>query len=79
MTKVLADTYLSQRLRETRETVQVVDETGQTLDFFDPLPVAAPGIAAARSPFSNEQIEELRKQHGGRPLADIIRDLERGG
>ena len=79
MTKVLADGQLSQRLRETRETVQIVDESGGSLGFFEPLPVAPPGVAAARSPFSNEQLDQLRRQEGGRALADILRDLERRG
>jgi hypothetical protein len=79
MVKVLADAHLSQRLREARETVQVIDDLGHTLGFFDPLTIAAPGVARARSPYSNEQVEELRKQTGGRSLADILRDLEQRG
>lgn len=79
MTKVVADSQLSQRLRDAKEPVQVVDEAGRTLGFFDPLTVAGPGVAAARSPYSNEQLEALRQQQGGRPLAEILRDLEQRG
>lgn len=32
-----------------------------------------PGV---KSPISDEEFEEARKQTGGRPLADILRDLE---
>jgi hypothetical protein len=32
-----------------------------------------PGV---KSPFTDEQLAELRKQRGGRPLADILRDLK---
>ncbi len=77
MIKVLADAQLSQKLRETKETFQIVDETGGTLGFFDPMPIAAPGVAAARSPNSIERLKELCKQTGGRPLAEILGDLEK--
>jgi hypothetical protein len=29
-----------------------------------------------RSPISDAEFEEARKQKGGRPLADILKDLE---
>jgi hypothetical protein len=31
--------------------------------------------ASLRPPISDEEYEELRKQTGGRPLADILKDL----
>ncbi len=79
MVKVLADAKLSQKLRETKERVQIIDETGGTLGFFDPTPIAPPGVAAARSPCTREELEELRKEKGGRSLAEILRDLEKRG
>ena len=79
MTKVLADMQLSQQLREARETIEVIDESGLTLGFFDPLRVAPPGVAAARSIYSREELEQLRSQKGGRSLAEIMRDLEARG
>jgi hypothetical protein len=30
----------------------------------------------AKSPFTDEQLVDLRKQRDGRPLADILRDLK---
>jgi len=41
-----------------------------TTDGFGKLP---PGV---KSPFTDEQLIELRKQRNGRKLADILRDLE---
>ena len=76
MTRVLADTQLPQRLRDAKQPVAVVDETGQTLGIFDPMRVAPPGVAAARCPHTMEELQELRKQSGGRPLAEVLRDLE---
>jgi len=47
---------------------------GETVRWAEPVP---PDQLAARfrSPISDEEFEELRKQTGGRPLADILRDL----
>jgi hypothetical protein len=79
MNQIVANEQLSQRLRDAKKPVRVVDENGQMLGIFDPLYVAPPGVAAARSPHTMEELEELRKQVGGRPLVDIIRDLEKRG
>ncbi len=77
--QVTADAQLPQRLSELKETVAVVDASGRMLGFFDPITIAPPGVAAARSPLTNEQVQELRKQKGGRPLSEIMRDLEKRG
>ena len=79
MTQIVADAQLSQRLRNAKAPVTVVDENGHMLGVFDPLYVAPPGIAAARSPHTVEELKELRNQVGGRPLAEILRDLEKRG
>lgn len=60
------------------EEVEIKDPTGHTIGKFVPdwpgkLP---PGV---KSPFTEEQLIELRKQRTGRPLADILRDLEAKG
>lgn len=60
------------------ENVQLQDPSGRIIGTFFPegfckLP---PGV---KSPFSDEELVELRKQRTGRPLADILRDLEARG
>ena len=54
---------------------EIRDPSGQVigtffLKGFGKLP---PGL---KSPASDEEFEEARRQTGGRPLADILRDLE---
>ena len=60
------------------DAIELKDPTGRVIgrfitDWPGKLP---PGV---KSPFSDEEIAELRKQRTGRPLADILRDLEARG
>jgi hypothetical protein len=78
MSITITDSALLEQLRRTDGTVELTDPDGAPLGSFTAegpwkLP---PGV---KSPFSEEQLQELRKQRGGRPLADILRDLEARG
>jgi hypothetical protein len=55
--------------------VEVKDPAGKVLGVFVPhgLGRLPPGV---KSPFSEAELAELRKQRTGRPLSDILRDLE---
>jgi hypothetical protein len=73
MTALVADATLPNRLKTLTEPVEVVDETGRTLGYFQPDGIAPPGTAAARSPNTDEQLRELRKQRdGGLPLSEVL-------
>lgn len=74
MSITITDPILLKQLAASGE-VEFKDPTGRTIGKFVPdwpgkLP---PGV---KSPFTEEQLAELRKQRTGRPLADILRDLE---
>ena len=74
--KVLVDDQLSARLGEVREPVEVRDTSGRTYGYFHP--VAAPRESEPRaihSPISDEELARRQKVPGGRPLAEIWRDL----
>lgn len=71
MTRLIADAALKARLEGLKEMVEVCDETGKTLGYLSP-----PIPRELRSPFSEEEIRERRKDRTGRSLADIMRDLE---
>jgi len=60
------------------DNVQLQDPSGRVIGTFFPegLGKLPPGI---KSPFTDEELVELRKQRTGRPLADILRDLEARG
>jgi hypothetical protein len=77
MTITITDPALVARLM-AGDSAELVDSTGRRLGFFTPessgkLP---PGV---KSPFTDEELAELRKQRDGRPLADILRDLKERG
>jgi hypothetical protein len=78
MTRIIVDSDLLARLHGLGERLEFCDESGRTLGVFQPAPAKlAPGEGVDGSPFTREQLEEFRKQRTGRPLADILRDLER--
>jgi hypothetical protein len=59
--------------------VEFIDSSGEVLGVFVPEGIGKlpPGV---KSPFSEEDLAEHRKQPKvGRPLADILRDLEKHG
>ncbi len=77
MTKLVADAALRARLHGFKDTVQICDEFGQVPGYFQP--AVKPGDYAAagiESPFSGEEIERRRRDFSGRPLAEILKDLE---
>jgi len=74
MQKLIVDTALAEQMRAARHMMEVVDASGRFLGYFDPFPETPKGV---KSPFSREQIEQFRKEPGGRSLAEILRDLER--
>lgn len=77
MSIVISDPALLSVFAGANDATEVLDSAGNFLGTFEPpygkLP---PGV---RSPFSDEEIEEARKEPDGRPLADILRDLEKLG
>jgi hypothetical protein len=72
MTRIMLDARIVAQLHNLNEVLEVCDESGQTRGFFHPTGPGHPN----RSPFTREQLEEFRKQKTGRPLTQIIRDLE---
>ena len=80
MTKVTVDSELRAKLGDLQDLVEFRDENGRVVGFFHPVPPA--GQTASRqssSPISDSEIEACRQQRIGRPLADIIADLDRVG
>lgn len=77
MSITISDPQLLAQLMST-DKVEIKDPSGRLIGVFVPdgLGRLPPGV---KSPFSDEELVELRKQRGGRPLADIMRDLEARG
>ncbi len=77
MTKLVVDAALGSKLTEVGEPVELCDASGRTLGYFHPVPPPDSSMATVRSPLSDEEIERRRQDRGGRPLREILADLER--
>ena len=75
MSITIHDPALVAELLKTQGPVLLESPDGQQLGEFngENLYKLPPG---KKSPFTDEQLLELRKQRDGRPLADILRDLK---
>jgi hypothetical protein len=77
MTKVVVDPAFGAKITSLTGAVELCDESGRTLGYFQP--VLSEGLSAKgiRSPISDEEIERRSQDRSGRPLADILADLEK--
>jgi hypothetical protein len=76
MTTVTVDDALRARLNGLGAEVELRSESGQPLGYFVPAELYLLFLyARARKQLSDDEIEQLRRQSGGRPLADILKDL----
>jgi hypothetical protein len=75
-TIVISDPEVLARLAAAEGPIILRGPKGECLRMAELVP---PGKLPAgfKSPISDEEFEEARKQTGGRPLADILRDLKR--
>ena len=75
MSITITDSSLLEQLGRASGPVEIRDPDGKLLGQF----IAAdfctlpPGVV---SPFTEEQLAQRRKEHGGRPLTEIFRDLQ---
>lgn len=75
MSITITDPTLLAQLREARAAVELKDPEGNVIGVFA---VEGRGkLPGVQSPFTREEMEERRRKHrSGRPLSDILRDLE---
>ena len=71
MNQIMIDNPLTRRLHDLVEPVELVDEGGRRVGHFVP---ALP-VSADECPYSSEELEVLRGEAGGRPLAEIWNSL----
>jgi hypothetical protein len=75
MSIVITDKAILEQLTQASGILEVRDTDGNLLGTFAPPYGRLP--PAVRSPFSDDEVERRRKETDGRPLAEIIADLER--
>jgi len=71
MNRIVLPQPVSDELRGVSVPYEVYDSAGNKLGTF------TPGYVGYECPTSDEELDRIEKQGGGRPLADILRDLER--
>jgi hypothetical protein len=75
MSITISDPALLAQIRQASGVVDVKDPSGKLLGAF-----IAEGYgklpSGVQSPISKEEFEQARGQQGGRPLGDILKDLE---
>lgn len=79
MSKIVIDPDLHRRLHGLNETVAIEDEEGKTLGRFVPEEDYHRMLYAyliKTCPVSEEQIQRIRAEKGGRSLQEILVDLE---
>lgn len=73
--QIIVDTQMSTRLTGLTEPVPIYDSVGNMLGIFSPV---SPEIDYSKIviPYTEEELEAARNEPGGRPLAEILRDLQ---
>ncbi len=75
MSILLVDSELATKLDQADGSMQLYTRDGRLLGYFSP---AKPKTIRFEPPISNEELRR-RATETGRPLADILRDLEKKG
>ena len=75
MIKLIVDSEIAEQLEESPGLLEICNQSGRTIGYFQP--TLPPGSLSAMSPFSDEEIERRRKNRSGRPLRDILSDLDK--
>lgn len=79
MSSVVLDPQILERLRQAGGRVEIRSPAGQTVGYFTPCAAPTAGGSPSGSPevpFTDEELDRFEKEPGGRPLAEILRDLE---
>ena len=75
MNKIVVDEELRKKLHNLTESLELCDEQGHVLGYVTPA-VDKSLYDQVQSPLSEEELQERMKEEGGRPLEEILRDLE---
>jgi hypothetical protein len=71
MIRIVVDETIKKQLLHAKEPCEVVDAAGNKLGNF------TPDYVGYECPLSDEELDRIQKEGGGRPLKDILRELER--
>lgn len=77
MTKLVVDEPLRTKLVGLTVPVELCDPSGRTLGHFVPQNVSGLPHPSDECPYSEEELLQMQQETGGRPLAEIWKDLGR--
>ena len=75
MVRIVVDEALTKQFRDLAVPCEVFDAAGNRLGMFRPDAEAA-DYEGYECPLSNEELDRIEREGGGRPLTEILRDLE---
>jgi hypothetical protein len=75
MKRLVIEDSAAQPFAEAADAVQVCTQSGQILGYFTPT-CDTSVYDELESPCSEDELRDRLREGGGRPLADILRDLE---
>ncbi len=76
MTRVIIDAETWSKLSDAHELLELCDASGQTLGYYQPaFRIGVVDGRKVRSPYTDEEIEERRRQAGGETLAEFWKAL----
>jgi hypothetical protein len=76
MDKLILDPALLAKLTTLDHGVELCDPSGRSIGWFQPV-VTAETYEGLEPPFSEEELRRAEQEGGGRPLSEILADLER--
>jgi hypothetical protein len=71
MVRIVVDESLKNEFLRATETCEIYDSSGNKLGNF------TREIVGSECPYSEEELEQAEREGGGRPLKEILADLER--
>jgi hypothetical protein len=75
MASITVDNATALLFRWVKQPVKILDQEGRWIGTFEPAG-KADHYRGIECPFTEEEIEQLEQQEGGRRLAEILADLE---
>lgn len=76
MTRVLLDRETLAKLHDIRERLELCDESGQILGYLTPVADGSQ-YRDLKPPVGEDELRRREREAGGRPLKEILEDLER--
>ena len=76
MVRVVLDASVLAKLSNPDGPVEICDESGSTIGYFQPVYSSTGDAEKPTSPFSDEKLRRRQQQRGGRSLEEILSDLE---